>query len=370
VQVYAGAGSWSALPDLLAEMGSARPFLVCGPQVATLPEIRALGNLAGAFMQVESDPSDATIAAAGQAARAAQADLILAVGGGSSLDAAKAIAAEALAPDWIAAADRPGQATELPAGALPVLAVPTTAGTASEVTPFAVITFLATQHKLVLNHPALLPRAALLDPNLLLSAPREARVAAGLDALTHGIESYVSRQATEATRARSQEAVLEIARHLPRGAAEHPHVDSLGHLQRAALLAGLAFSKTRLGVVHALALPLSVLFGVPHGVANAILLPHGILFNIPAAGALYGNLSLAFRVQSSGRDAEPSAERLLQGVRELATGIGSPTRLRDVGVSRGVFGRMAQEAAQSAHLATNPRPADLSDLIEIYKAAY
>jgi alcohol dehydrogenase class IV len=310
------------------------------------------------------------VARAGEAARLAGADVLVAIGGGSSLDAAKAVAAEAAEPGWIAGRDQPGQPTEVPAGVLPIIAVPTTAGTGSEVTPFSVITFTASHRKLVLSHPALLPQAALLDPTLLVSAPREARVAAGMDALTHAVESYLSKQATEATRARSLEAVVGIGAHLPGAAVEAPEPADLAGMQRAALVAGLAFSRSRLGVVHALALPLSALFGVPHGVANAILLPHGMAFNLPAAAEECGNLARAMYVKLSREDADISPQQAIAAVEDLAQRIGAPARMRDVGVDRAAIPRMAEDAARSPHLAVNPRQVQPGDLVGIYEKAW
>lgn len=373
VEVYAGERSLGLIPALLEHLNLQRPFLVCGEHVGRLAPVRALqasALLTGAYKQVESDPSDTTVARAGELVRATGADSLIAIGGGSSLDAAKAIAAEAAVPGWIAACDQPGRPTEVPPGILPVIAVPTTAGTGSEVTPFSVITFTATERKLVLNNPALLPRAALLDPTLLASAPREVRVAAGMDALTHAAESYLSKQATEETRTRSLEAVIAIAAHLPGAVAEPPVAADLAEMQKAALIAGLAFSRARLGVVHALALPLSALFGVPHGVANAILLPHGLAHNLRAASHLMGNLSDALLVKSEGKEVHVSPEQVVEAVKELARRIGAPSRMRDVGVDREALHRMATQAAQSAHLAVNPRAVQPEDLIAIYEAAW
>ncbi len=371
--MYAGEHLLGLTSVLLEQLGLQRPFLICGEHVGRLSpvtELRASGLLVGAYGEVEPDPSDTTVARAGGRVRTAGADSLIAIGGGSSLDAAKAIAAEAALPGWIGACDRPGQPTEVPAGVLPVVAVPTTAGTGSEVTPFSVITFAATERKLVLNNSALLPRATLLDPTLLTRAPREVRVAAGMDALTHAAESYLSKQATQETRARSLEAVIAIAAHLPGAVAEPPVAADLAEMQKAALVAGLAFSRARLGVVHALALPLSALFGVPHGVANAILLPHGLAHNLPAATHLMGNLSEALLVKSKGKQAHVSPEQVVTAVTELARRIGAPSRMRDVGVDRAALRRMAAHAAQSAHLAVNPRSVKPEDLIAIYEAAW
>lgn len=374
VEIVSGAGALAQVPLLLQELGASRTLVVCGQNVGRLPDAAKLVEknsdlFVGLFDQVEPDPSDSIIAAGGARAVELRADAILAIGGGSSLDAGKAIAAESVSPGWIATCDRPGQPTEVPEGILPLVAVPTTAGTGSEVTPFSVITFVGTQRKLVLSHPDLYPRIAVLDPNLLASAPRTARIAAGMDALTHAVESYLSKQATEQTQSRALEAVTAIAGHLRGAAAEDPPADDLRALQRAAMIAGLAFSRSRLGIVHAMALPLSALFGVPHGTANAILLPYGMAYNRPAAPEAFTNLAAALGVKVSGTQAD-LGEEAVQAVRELAHEIGAPERMREVGVERSAIPRMAQEAIKSAHIAVNPRPVELSDLIAVYQEAF
>ena len=409
VRVLAGAGAWQQVPAELRELGLGRVLAVCGAHVSRVPAVRDLlasapDLIVGVFDGVEPDPSDRTIATAGKLAAELGADGILAVGGGSSLDAGKAIAAEAVQPGWIATRDVPGQPTEVPDGVLPLVAVPTTAGTASEVTPFSVITFLAHRRKLSLNHPAFYPRLAVLDPLLLASAPQEARVAAGMDALTHAVESYLSRQATAQTSHRSQEAVEGIARHLVGASAAEPDLGALAGLQWAAMIAGLAFAVARLGIVHAAALPISALFGVPHGVANAILLPHGMDFNLPAAPEEMGNLAAWLDVYKSGtgeaeptpaiadnRHPSPSGEgqgkwvtaqslprracgaepgAAASKVRELARTIGAPARMSEVGVDREAIPAMVAEAMKSAHVAFNPRAITAEDMREFYEKAW
>jgi alcohol dehydrogenase class IV len=353
-----------------------RVLVVCGANVGHLGAVQEVTAahrdlFPAVFDQVEPDPSDRTIAAGGGLAAKLQVDGILGVGGGSSLDAAKAIAAEAVQPGWVLEQDDPGQPTQVPDEILPIVAVPTTAGTASEVTPFSVITYTATRRKGPLSHPALYPKLAVLDPELLLSAPREARVAAGMDALTHAIESYLSRQATDQTRKRSQAAVEDIARSVVEATAPEPDLHALAQLQRAAMIAGLAFAVSRLGIVHAAALPLSALFGIPHGIANAILLPHGMAFNEPAAEEDMGNLAGFLSVHSrKSAGTAMEAGTAVRQVRELARLIGAPEKLSEVGVAREAIAGMAETAALSPNLKNNPRPATVEDLQTLYEQAW
>ncbi|MFQ6131070.1 MAG: iron-containing alcohol dehydrogenase family protein [Armatimonadota bacterium] len=370
-KVWCGAGSLPAVWDELAALGCSRPLIVCGQTVRLAGPVEALLEVGpdvevACYDQVEPDPSEQTIREAGALARQEGVDAVIGLGGGSSMDAAKAIAVEALEEGWIARQEAAGQPTQLDR-ALPIIAVPTTAGTASEVTPFSVITFPAVKRKLVLNHPDLYPKVAVLDPTLLATAPKVARMAAGLDALTHAVESYVSKQATEQTREHALQAIRLIAQHLRAAVADGEDVPAQDGMQRAATIAGLAFSHSRLGVVHALALPLSAHFGVPHGVANAILLPHGMDYNVPAAPddfRLMGGILAGRQERAEAPEAAPEA------VRSLAAHCGAPPRMRDAGVEQEAIPRMAEDAMQSAHIPVNPREVTLEDAVGLYHQAF
>jgi alcohol dehydrogenase class IV len=256
----------------------------------------------------------------------------------------------------------------VPVTPLPLIAVPTTAGTGSEVTPFAVITYRQAQRKQPLNHPALFARYALLDPELLVSAPRPARVAAGMDALTHAIESFTSKQATDRSRARAAAAMAEIFLHLEAVAAPTPQPAALGCLQWAAMVAGLAFSQSRLGLVHALSLPLSARFGVPHGLANAILLPYAMRYNAAVATELYGQVAQTLGL--AGEDPTVLAAQAADCVRALAGRLEVPPSLAAVGVTREALPAMADDALHSPHVKLNPRPLERSDLLAVYEQAW
>lgn len=369
VTVLAGEHVLHQLWEVVAQVGD-KPLVVCGRTVSAQPWFGELLQAApqgtSVFAEVEPDPSDETVARAGAQAAHISATAIVGIGGGSSMDAAKAIAAEAVAPGWIASQDRPGQPTQVPDTILPIVLVPTTAGTGSEVTPFSVITFTKSRRKLVLNNPRLYARYALLDPTILASAPRQARAAAGLDALTHAVESFASKLATPQTQARTWSAIEEIACHLQPACADPPAPRALARMQWAAMVAGLAFSHTRLGIVHAMALPLSALFGVPHGLANAILLPYGMRYNAPHASQVYAAVAQALGVQGA-PDELPMAAA--ERVRQLAQAVGAPLSMAEVGVQEEAIADMAAEAIKSAHIKVNPRPLELDDLVAVYRQA-
>ena len=376
VEVISGPGALGETYRLLAELGAGSVMIVCGETVSRLDALRQLVAAAAedtavtVFDRVEPDPSDATCEQGGTVAREAGVEAIIGIGGGSSMDAAKAIAAEAVVSGWTAAQDHPGEPTEIPFEPLPVILIPTTAGTASEVTPFSVVTYTETQHKLVLSHPKLYARYALLDPNLLLTCPETVRIAAGMDALTHAIEACVSKQATNQTRRRALQAVALITPHLPRVVADVTDIEAQQQLQLGAMIAGLAFSKSRLGIIHAMALPLSALFHVPHGVANTILLPYGMRFNVSADIEGFAAIAGAMGLDTTQMEPHDAAVAAVEAVEEISRNIGAPGRMQQVGVQREAIPRMAEDAMPSAHIACNPRPIELADLINVYEQAF
>lgn len=375
VRVVFGPGALASSKACLAGMGVTRALLVCGQNVAKLHAVREYVDACQGcieitiFDEVEPDPSDTTVMRGGATGREAGAEAVIAIGGGSSMDAGKAIAAEIGEEGWVVAQDHPGEPTQIEHESLPVICVPTTAGTASEVTPFAVVTYTETERKLVLSHEKLYACCAILDPNLLASAPRQVRVGAGMDALTHAIESYVSKQATPETRKRSAESIRGIAQHLRAVVADPEDLEAQQGMQRAAMIAGLAFSKTRLGIVHAMALPLSALFHVPHGIANTILLPHGMRFNYAADPEGFAEIARLMGERLEGLSEEEAALRAVQAVERLATDIDAPRRMAEVGVEASALPRMAEDAMLSAHVKVNPREITLEDIIRVYEWA-
>jgi len=374
-RVVSGPGALASSRACLAGMGLSRVLIVCGEHVAQLPQVQEFGGCCEGCIEVAifagaaPDPTDQNVLEGGRVGREFGAEAVIGIGGGSSMDCAKAIAVEIGAEGWISAQDVPGQPTVIEHEVLPIVAVPTTAGTGSEVNHFAVITFTASRRKLVLRHEALYPRCAVLDPTLLVSAPKMVRVAAGLDALTHAVESCVSTAATPATRRRAAEAIRGIAQYLPRVAEDGGDLPAQAGLQRAAMIASLAFAQTKLGIVHAMALPLSALFGVPHGVANAILLPHGMRFNLGADPEAFAQIAELLGARVEGLSAADAAARAPEAVESLATQCGAPRRMSEVGVSADAFARMADDAMPSAHVQVNPRAITREDVLAVYEAA-
>jgi alcohol dehydrogenase len=284
-------------------------------------------------------------------------DGIVAVGGGSAMDLGKAIAVMATNSGPLASYEGPEKFANQP---LPIAALPTTAGTGSEVSPSSVLTDPVRRYKFLLWSKRIVPQLAILDPKLALSAPRAVRLAAGLDALTHAVESVLSTQSTVYTEPLALQAIRLVGKALPEVVLGQDNIFAMEEMLVAANLAGLAFCQTRLGVVHALALPLSARFGVPHGVAVSVLLPAGLDFNGPVCGERYGKILAALGGQGELPDL----------IRSFSHRLGAPLSMQELGVQKEEIPAMAQDAAKSGHLNVNPRLCTVEDLEAIYRAAF
>lgn len=311
------------------------------------------------FDAVEPNPSMETVERAFGLYRETGCEGVVAVGGGSPIDAAKAVAVLATNPGKLPAYVGVDMITNPLA---PLLAVPTTIGTGSEVTTWAVITDLAQRKKVVLGSRLLAPRLAVLDPELILSLPASLAASTGVDALTHAIESVTSVFATPFTDALALESIRLIAANLP-AAVNAPDLESRGNMLYASTLAGLAFSYARTGLVHGMAHPLSAYYDVPHGLANAILLPHVLVFNAPNCEAQLARVAGAM-------GEPPSAEAAVEAVRHLNVQVGIPLRLSHVGVTDAYISQMVQDAFESGNAqVVNPRQPTFEEVLELYHLA-
>ncbi|MCL6594229.1 MAG: iron-containing alcohol dehydrogenase, partial [Alicyclobacillus sp.] len=242
---------------------------------------------------------------------------------------------------------------------IPLVAVPTTAGTGSEVTPFAVFSDWEQQLKVTVSSPYLAPDVALVDPTLTYSLPARATAAAGIDVLAHAAEAFLSRQASPFTDALALQAARLVGAHLRAAVAAGSQPLARRGMMEASLLAGIAFSHAGLGVTHAVAAAVSGQAHVPHGVAIGLLLPACLRFNQPVAAARCAQLAAALRGQ-----AEP-AEALADTVAELAEAIGLPQRLPEVGVQPQHWPQIAADTLKSIQLQYNPRPVETADVLAL-----
>jgi alcohol dehydrogenase class IV len=293
-------------------------------------------------------------------------DTVVGIGGGSSIDAAKAIGV--LATNGGKALDYEGRDrfTEEPA---PVIAIPTTCGTGSEVTPGAVLSDEKRRIKTVIAGALVRPKVAILDPSLLITLPPAVTAATGLDALTHAMEAYLSRAGTPLTEALSLSAVELVGDNL-RVAVANNDLEALMNMLMASTMAGMAFGNARLGIVHALTDILGGMYDIPHGLACAILLPHVTYFNLIGAPDKFVTLAAAMGGRTVGLTLMEAAEGAVDAVVELIADVGLTSTLRDIGVKEEEFDGVAEQAMKSPHIPVNPRRPTKEDLVSILQQAY
>lgn len=369
--VLFGAGRLHQMGKVLKEMRAVRVFLISGPHLNKMGVVdqavkaaEEAGVTVSTFTETEGNPSTETVEKATKQLKACGADVIIALGGGSPMDVAKAVAVLAAYGGNITDYEGVGK---VPGTVLPIIAIPTTAGTGSEVTPFAVITDHSRNYKLSISSFHLLPSCAILDPELIASLPASVAAATGIDAMVHAIEAYVSKAATPFSDAMAEKALKLLGGNIRSFVSERNDPEAAGAMLLGSAFAGIAFSWARLGNVHAMAHPVGGYFNVPHGVANAILLPVVLKFNLLADKGRYQTIydSVA-RLPSDGYF-EP--EMLVHEIRKLTASLGIPASLSEVGVAEDKIGVMAEDAMKSGNIAVNPRETTVRDIEELYRKA-
>lgn len=355
-----------ARPLLVTDPGLRRIGL-CDPALHSLAEA-GLGMTV--FDAVEADPSLATVMAAVEAGRAAEVTGVIGFGGGSSLDVAKVVALLLGSGEDIDAAWGVGNAK---GPRLPLILVPTTAGTGSEVTPVSIIT-VGGEEKRGVSSPILLPDVALLDPDLTLGLPAPITAATGIDAMVHAIEAYASRNANNnpLSKMLARQALQLLGANIETAVFDGANREARGAMLLGSMLAGQAFANSPVAAVHALAYPIGGIFHIPHGLSNALVLPHVLRFNAPQAAGFYAEIAadvfpdLAMEQGMQGRCAA-----FIERLADLSQRLGLQTRLRDVGIGEADLPRMASEAMKQGRLlVNNPRDVSEADALAIYRAAW
>src|SRR2546425_12702577 len=317
-RVTFGVGALAKLPELVAGLG-ARALVISDPGIVKagiLDRVTSLLQGAGvtgdAFTQVEPNPSIETVNAAHDMFRRSRGAFVVAVGGGSSMDVGKVV--DVLAAHGGTVLDYEGLG-KVPEPGVPVVAIPTTAGTGSEVTIFSVITDRQRKFKMTVGSPHIVPQVGLCDPELTLSMPQPLTAATGMDALTHAIECYVNTVHNPIAKALAQEAMRLIGRSLRTAYANGRDAGARTTMLLASTMAALAFTRTRLGNVHAMSHPLGAHFDVPHGVANAILLPYVMAWNLIVCFDTYPQVAQAMGERAAELPSTHAAEAAVEAVR-------------------------------------------------------
>jgi alcohol dehydrogenase class IV len=360
----------------IANFGAKRALIVADEGVAgagLLDRVRAglerSVTVAGVFTDIPPNSSVAAIERGAAYARKCSADLIIAVGGGSPIDSAKAI--RILLTEGGKLHDYEGY-NLLTRPLMPMIAIPTTAGTGSEVTAWAVIRDEAARMKLAFSSMYLAPDLAILDPEMTRTLPPGLTAATGMDALVHAIESFVGSNANPISDSLALQAIDLISNNLRDATYNGNDLEPRGHLLIAACIAGMAFSSGggSLGIVHALAHALGGAFEIHHGAANSALLPYGMQFNSVAVPNRFARIARAMGVNSGGRPEEDVIADGIDAVRLLAVDCGLPGRLRDLGVPEDGLPAIAETALGDAAIFTNPRPVTYEDMLEVARAAW
>ncbi|HZH09167.1 MAG TPA: iron-containing alcohol dehydrogenase [Microvirga sp.] len=331
-----------------------------------LHSLEEAGVAVDVFDGVVADPPEAVVLAAVERAKAFEARAVIGFGGGSSIDVAKLVALLAASGEALPEIYGVGLAK---GPRLPLLAVPTTAGTGSEVTPISIVTTGAHEKKGVVS-PLIIPDIALLDPDLTLNLPPHVTAATGIDAMVHAIEAYTSISANNnpVSKALAKEALRLLGRHIERAVHQGQDGEARAAMLLGSMLAGQAFANSPVAAVHALAYPIGGHFGVPHGLSNALVLPHVLRFNAPACEQAYAELAPYAFPELVGR---ASGDDFVEALAALCTKVGLQPRLRDVGIPQDALPMLAEDAMkQTRLLVNNPRPLSLSDARAIYEAAW
>lgn len=365
-EIISKAGGLQDLGSILNNDGIKTVLLVTDPGVAGAGHLDSAIQILDAasieskvFKEVEPNPSVETVHRGAALRRDFPFEAVVALGGGSPMDTAKAIAILATNSGELIDYEGLDQFQEDP---LPIYAIPTTAGTGSEVTPFAVITDHAKKFKVPIGSHRILPRKAVLDPVLITGLPMPVAAATGMDALTHAMEAYISLQASYVSDAFAEKAIQLIGGNLRLFVANPKNLEAAGAMLTASTFAGLAFSLARLGIVHAMAHPLGGYFDLPHGVANAILLPHALRFNRMAAPGKFQAMADLLGGGTSGDDAAAAAQKLNRD-------LGIPNNLSGLGVREEAIADMVADAMNSINISVNPRRVTSEDLVNLYRQA-
>ncbi|MCL5968196.1 MAG: L-threonine dehydrogenase [Betaproteobacteria bacterium] len=318
------------------------------------------------FDGAQPNPTKGNVRAGLALLRANQCDCVVSLGGGSSHDCAKGIALCATNGGEIS--DYVGVDRSVKPQ-LPLVAINTTAGTASEMTRFCVITDEETHIKMAIADRNVTPILSVNDPDLMLAKPKALTAATGMDALTHAVEAYVSTAATPITDACALKAVELIARHLRTAVAKGDDLHAREQMAYAQFLAGMAFNNASLGYVHAMSHQLGGFYDLPHGVCNALLLPHVEAFNVKTSAARLRDVAQAMGENVQGLDAQAGAQACLAAIRKLSSDIGIPKSLGELGVKRADIPTLAANAMKDVCGFTNPRSATQTEIEAIFEGA-
>jgi alcohol dehydrogenase class IV len=370
-----GNDSRQKLPAHAQRLGMSRAMIVTdrglwqNPAVQQLgDDLRAAGIDVDIYLDVIADPPDHVVQAAANKARARHCDGVIGIGGGSAMDVAKLVALLIRAAQPLESMYGVDQVREK---RVPLILMPTTAGTGSEVTPIAIVTTGNTTKAGIVSQQ-LLPDVALLDPQLTLALPPTVTAHTGIDAMVHAIEAYTSiHRKNPQSDLLAREALRLLSDNIERVFADGDDIDARGAMLRGAMLAGQAFANAPVAAVHALAYPLGGIFHLSHGLSNALVLAPVLRFNLPAAAAQYAELRDCISGARLGTAAQDAANAMIERLVELMQAVKIPACLQQAGIPEDSLPELARQAMlQQRLLVNNPRPVQHEDALAIYQSAW
>jgi lactaldehyde reductase len=370
---YFGPGARKELPGVVKRLGFKKALVVTdkglmqfGVAKMVLDVMDEAGIAYEIFDDVKPNPTVTNVKNGIEACKQAKADFIVAIGGGSSMDTAKGIGIVVNNPEFSDIISLEGVA-DTKKKSLPIIALPTTAGTAAETTINYVIIDESRQAKMVCVDPNDIPCVAIIDAELMYSLPKSLTAATGMDAMTHAIEGLITKAAWELSDMFEVKAIEMIYKYLPLAVDEPKNPKGRDGMAVAQYVAGMAFSNVGLGVDHGMAHPLSALFDVPHGVACAMLLPTVMRFNMPAALEKYTEIAKACGVWKDGMSKEEAAEAACKAIEDLSARVGTNKRLTDLGITEKDIDALADQAINDVCTPGNPRTVTRDDIVSLYK---
>ena len=369
-----GEGAVQEAGDLVKSLGAKKCLIVTDRylgQIGMADRVQGILEKAGIeaciFAGAEPNPTDKNVEAGARFYQENECNSIISLGGGSSHDCAKGIGLVAANGGQIADFEGVDKSSK---PMIPLMAINTTAGTASEITRFCIITDTSRKVKMAIVDWRVTPQIAINDPELMKGMPPSLTATTGMDALTHAIEAYVSTDANPLTDAAAIMAIKMIAHYLPKAVANGNYMKARDKMAYAQYLAGIAFNNASLGYVHAMAHQLGGFYNLPHGVCNAILLPYVESYNLIGNMNRFRDVAQAMGVQVEGISVTCAAEKAIEAIKKLSRQLEIPSDLKQLGVREEDFGIMADNAKKDVCQLTNPRTATREQVIEIYRQAY
>lgn len=371
---YFGAGSISEIVTEAKKRAFKKALVVTDPDLIKFNVAKNVTDLlekAGLaydiFSQVKANPTVKVVKAGIEAFKAAGADYLIAIGGGSSMDTAKAIGIIINNPEYADVTSLEG-AIDTKNPSVPIIAVPTTAGTAAEVTINYVITDEEKKRKFVCVDPHDIPVVAVIDAKMMSSMPKGLTASTGMDALTHAIEGYTTLGAWELTDMMHLKAIEIISRSLRKAVENDPQ--GREDMALGQYIAGMGFSNVGLGVVHGMAHPLGAFYDTPHGIANAVLLPYVMEYNAEYTGEKFKYIAEAMGVDTTGMSQADYRAAAVNAVKQLSKDVGIPEKLHEIGVKEEDLQALSESAFADVCTGGNPRPCTVESILGIYKTAF